>query len=233
MNRKAFSLILSIILTATVFNLQAAVRTINIAGLVIDSETLAPLASADIYDDVTHKLLGSTNAEGYYKIAYTYDKPGEIFFKLRVVKSGYRQSTHNEHWGNMSDGAKSIMYFGMQKSTSKIGSFSSLNAVNPRSGIEYTDVLTGFADLRERRSFENRIAKAKQGNQYIYVMVDSTPYLVNNTGWIKLNSADDNVLVDDKKVIPASRLNGIVKRGKIKWMSPITDNRAAFAIHTH
>ncbi|RFZ92645.1 hypothetical protein D0C36_14625 [Mucilaginibacter conchicola] len=233
MNRKTLSLILSAILIATTFSLQAAARIINIAGLVVDSQTLSPVVSAEIYDDATHKLLGSTNSDGYYKVAIHYDRPGEIFFKLRVVKTGYRSSTQNEHWGNMNDGAKSIMYFGLQQKGSKIESFSSLNAVGPKGSIEYADVLNGFSSLKERRGFDNQLAHAKRGNQHIFVMVDDTPYLVNNTGWIKLTSADDNVLIDDKKVIPANKLNGAVKRSKIKWMSPVTDSRAGFAVHTH
>lgn len=232
MNRKTLTLIIFVILIAVKFNLQAAVRIINIAGLVVDSQTLRPVASADIYDDANHKLLGSTNTEGFYKVAISYDKSGEIFFKLRVVKKGYRPSTQNEHWGNMSDGAKGIMYFGLQQKGSKVESFSSLNAVSPNGSIEYADVVTGFSSLKERRGFDNHLAHAKRANQHVFLVVDDTPYLVNNTGWIKLSSAQDNVLVDDKEVIKAGKLNGAIKRNKIKWMSPIIDSRAAFAIHT-
>ncbi len=227
MTKKAISLLL--LMCISLLHLNAKARTIQLAGLVVDSQTLDPIATADIYDDETHRLIGSTNTEGYYHISIDYNKPGEIRFKLRVVKSGYKACTQNEHWGNLPNGVSSLMYFGLQQKQSAAPAFSSLG--DKGNGITYEQVLQGFIKVRESRVLENQLAHAREGNQKVFIQLDDAAYLVSNTGWIKLNSTDDKVRIDDK-IVAANQLNDVLKRRQIKWMSPVDEQHAKFAIRT-
>lgn len=227
MTKKAIGLLLFI--CTSLLHLSAQARTIQLAGLVVDSQTLNPIATADIYDDETHRLIGSTNTEGYYHISLDYNKPGDIRFKLRVVKNGYKAFTQTEHWGNLCDGTTSLMYFGLQQKQAAAPAFSSLG--DKGNGITYDQALQGFIKVREGRVLETQLAHAREGNQKVFIQLDDAAYLVSNTGWIKLNSADDKVRVDDK-IVAANQLNGVLKRGQIKWMSPVDEKDAKFAIRT-
>lgn len=221
MTKKAIGLLL--LICTSLLHLSAQARTIQLAGLVVDSQTLNPIPTADIYDDETHRLIGSTNTEGYYHISLNYTKPGDIRFKLRVVKSGYKAFTQSEHWANLPNGVASLMYFGLQQKLVAAPAFSSLGTEG--NGITYEQVLQGFIKVRESRVLENQLAHAREGNQKVFIQLDDAAYLVSNSGWIKLNSADDKVRVDDKTVA-ANQLNDVLKRGQIKWMSPVEIGRA-------
>ncbi|PAW92872.1 hypothetical protein CKK33_04955 [Mucilaginibacter sp. MD40] len=227
MTKKAIGLLL--LICTSLLHLSAQARTIQLAGLVVDSQTLNPISTADIYDDETHRLIGSTNTEGYYHISINYNKPSDIRFKLRVVKSGYKAFTQTEHWGNLSNGAASLMYFGLQQKLGAAPAFSSLG--DKGNGITYEQVLQGFIKVRESRVLETQLAHARQGNQKVFIQLDDAAYLLSNSGWIKLNSADDKVRVDDK-IVAANQLNDALKRGQIKWMSPVDEQHAKFAIRT-
>ncbi|MBD1385240.1 hypothetical protein IDJ75_08105 [Mucilaginibacter rigui] len=206
------------------------VRDINIAGLVFNSETLSPIDSAAIYDS-GNNILGTTDKNGYFKITIRYNNPGEIYFGLRVVKHGFQKFIRREHWGNLSGNISTIMYFGLNSSANKAFS-SSPNSIANSNDLSYDNVLRNFDKVKEEKTFNDKLAKAKADNQDVFIPIDNQFYLVNNTGWIKLTSETDLVAIDKKNTIAANKLNTVIKRSSIKWMTPVSGKAEKFAVHT-
>jgi hypothetical protein len=225
----------SILIIALIFAFSSAFsskRTINLAGLIFNAQTLAPIEAANIYD-YDGKLLGATDKNGYYQIKISYTRSGELDFKLKVVKEGFHDILQHEHWGNLSNGSKNIMYFGLRDTRSKGESLSSL--IDPRmnnNDLSYENVLKGFDKVKSQKSFNDKLANAKAGNENVLIQIDGEFYIVDSTGWIKLNSDKDLVSIDDTKVISADKLNSTIKRKDVTWMTPVDSKEAKFAIHT-
>ena len=209
-----------------------SVRSLEIAGLVVDAKTLLPLGSVMIYDAGNH-LLATTDKNGYYDVKLSIEQSGEMIFSLKIKKGGYHQIIQNEHWGNLSDGAKSMFYFGLKKSGDNTTSFSKLVNGRLSNDLSYANVADNFSNAKAERMFDNKIAEAKAGNQNVLIQVDGAYYIADESGWIKLNSVKDSVSIDNKRVVAADELNAIVKRSDVKGMTPVNSQKAKFAIYTH
>lgn len=206
-------------------------RNINIAGLVIDSKTLQPIEAAEIYG-TDEQLLGKTDANGYYKITLNFPTDGEMKFKLKISKKGYNNITQSEHWGNLSDGAKALMYFGLDR-TGVSGSDSFSKLINNSIGdLDYSNVLKNFDSVKAGKTFDNKLKEAKAGNQDVLIKVDDKLYIVDKTGWVAISSAKDSILINNKQLVIADQLNSTIKRKDIKSMTPLNAKNTRFAIYT-
>jgi hypothetical protein len=206
-------------------------RNISIAGLVYNAKNLTPLEAAAIYD-AQNRLLGSTDKNGYFKIIISYDKPGEIYFKLRIKKTGFTAYVQNEHWGNLANNSNFIMHFGLNPARYKPSRLSAIPQNANNNDLSYDNVLRSFDAVKQTKTFNDGVEAAKTGNQDVFVNFNDACYLVNNTGWIKLNSATDLVSIDNKQPIPAKKLNATIKRNSIKGMTPLEGKEAKFVVFT-
>lgn len=208
-----------------------ATRAINLAGLVFDAGTLAPVDSAKIYDG-DGNLLGVSDKKGYYNVIIHYPKSGEIYFKVKIEKKGYQRFEHSEHWGNLGD-TKTIMYFGLKKSHSIAKSFSSFAGNAPiRNDLGYDNVLRHFDKVKVEKEFNDKLADSKAGNENVLIKINDQFYIVDNTGWIKISSEKDLISIDGERTLTADKLNSIIKREDIKGMTPVDSKDAKFAIYT-
>jgi len=203
-------------------------RYINIAGLVVNAETLLPVADAKIYD-INNTLLGSTDKNGYFDIKIDFLKSGDITFKLKITSVGYQTFTEYDHWGDLKTGAKKVMYFGLKHSKSKADSFSSFGGGG---NLAYEDVLKGFTKVNAEKEFNDKLSAAKSGNENTLVKIDDQYYIVDTGGWIKLNSDKDSIYLNNKDLVIADKLNITIKRNKIKGMSPLNTKPVKFVIYT-
>lgn len=211
-------------------NKDRPTRIINIAGLVVDSKTLLPVEAADIYG-ADEKLPGKTDANGYFKIALSFQAGGEMKFKLKISKKGFDNIIQSEHWGNLPDGTKALMYFGLDKTGSASNSFSKL--VNNAAGdLGYGNVLKNFDQVKAARTFDGKLSAAKADNQNVLVKVDDKFYIVDETGWLVINSDKDSILINKKHLVIADKINRAVKRKDIKWMTPLNVKNTKLAIYT-
>jgi len=209
--------------------LNGMTRNIDIAGLVVDSKTLLPIEAADIYGP-DEKLLGKTDVRGYFKISLSFMADGEMRFKLKIIKKGYNNIIQSEHWGNLPGNTKALMYFGLDKGSGS-NSFSKL--VNKAIGdLDYYNTLEHFDQVKIARTFDNKLSAAKAGNQDVLVKVDDKFYIVDETGWIAITSDRDSILINKKQLVIADKINGIVKRKNIKWMTPLGAKNTKLAIYT-
>lgn len=208
-------------------------RNINIAGLVVNTQTLLPIESAKIYDSANN-LLGTTDEKGYFNISIkTYDtKANELFFKLKVEKQGFRLFSDREHWANFD--RNSIMYFGLSASKHEAKSFSKLvYNFNDDRKLSYDNVLAHFKEVRLEKEFKDKLETVKSGNENVLVQIDKQLYIVNRNGWIRINSGNDLISVNSKQVLTADKLNATFKRKNIKSMTPLdSKEEAKFAIYT-
>lgn len=205
------------------------IRNINIAGLVVDSKTLLPIEAANIYG-TDEKLLGKTDVRGYFKISLGFIAEGEMRFKLKIIKKGYKDIMQSEHWGNLPGNTQALMYFGLDKGTGS-NSFSKL--VNKEiGGLDYRNTLANFDQIKTARMFDDKLSVAKAGNQDVLVMVDDKFYIVDETGWIAITSDKDSILINNKQLVIADKINSIIKRKNIKWMTPLDAKNAKLAIYT-
>ena len=204
-------------------------RNIDIAGLVVDSKTLLPIEGAGIFG-ADEKLLGKTDVRGYFKISLSFMADGEMRFKLKIIKKGYNNIMQSEHWGSLPGNTKALMYFGLDKGSGS-NSFSKL--VNKAIGdLDYHITLEHFDQVKIARTFDNKLSAAKAGNQDVLVKVDDKFYIVDETGWIAITSDKDSILINKKQLVIADKINGIVKRKNIKWMTPLDAKNTKFAVYT-
>lgn len=200
-------------------------------GLVVDSKTLLPIEAVDIYGD-DEKPLGKTDANGYFKIALSFPAAGEMKFKIKVSKKGYDSIIQSEHWGNLPNGTKALMYFGLDKAGSSASSSFSKLINNVAGDLDYNNVLKNFDKVKTGRTFDDKLSKAKAGNQDVLIKIDDKYYIVNKTGWIALSSDKDSILVNKKQLVIANQINGTIKRKDVKWMTPLDAKNTKFAIYT-
>ncbi|APQ17759.1 hypothetical protein A9200_02275 [Maribacter hydrothermalis] len=211
-------------------NQIAPKRIIKLTGSVVDSKTLQPLENAEIRDEKGN-LLTATDNQGNYLLKLEIEQPGEIYFSLSVKKNGYKPLIQQEHWGNIQGEIINSFYFGLQKKNSDVPEFSKLFTSNRDYSNSSNQEFK--VDIDKEHAFDQKLKKAKKGNEKIVVEIDNLLYLVSSSGWIQLNTLNDYISVDDDKIIPASQLNAIVKRHSVKAMSPLEDyDNAQFAIYT-
>ena len=206
-------------------------RRIQLAGLIVDAQSLAPIADAKIYD-AQNNLLGGTGKNGYYHISIDDSKSGDIYFGIKIVKQGYQNFVQNEHWGNL-DNPQNIMYFGLKPthSASKpFASFASSRSIN--NNLSYNNVLSNFEKVKKEKDFNDKLDKAKAGNDNVLISIDDQLYIVDNTGWIRINSAKDFISINNAQVLTADQLNSSIRRKDIKGMTPVDFKEAKFAIYT-
>ncbi|MDF4201938.1 M56 family metallopeptidase [Maribacter sp. SA7] len=205
-------------------------RIIKLAGLVIDSETLEPLVHVEIKDN-SGNVLTTTDNKGYYSLELNKTPQGVIHFDLTVQKEGYNSLIQKEHWGNLQGDIASSFFFGLQKNKGVVPEFSKLFTQN--NNLDYTSVSKNIAVIENEQAFVSKLENAKDGNTNCIVEVNKIPYLVDATSWIKLNSKNDIIAINDKENIPASKLNGYISRNNIKAMSPLESyDTAKFVIYT-
>lgn len=206
-------------------------RNIQLAGLVVNAQTLAPVESAKIYDEENNEL-GTTDKNGYYKITISYTKSGELDFKLKIIKQGFKTFLQHEHWGNLSDNTSHIMYFGLTTANSNAETFATFANSSNNNDLSYDNVSANFSKVREQSEFNSKLKNAKAGNENVFIQVDGKFYIVDSSGWIQVNSASDLVSVNNEQVLKADHLNAAIKRKDIKWMTPLDSKEAKFAIYT-
>lgn len=209
---------------------KSAVRTIRIAGLVLDSETLNPLEGVEIKDS-NGRLLSKTDRKGYYRLHIDDHTTDEIYFNLFVEKNGYKPMVQQEHWGNLNGVITSTFYLGLQKLTSESPEFSKLFTDN--GDLSYSSIYKNKIHIEKELTFNQKLENTKRKTSDIVIEVDGSLYLVSSTGWLKLNSPNDIIAVNDNTNIIASNLNGYITRSSIKSMSPLEDyDNSDFAIYT-
>ncbi|MCB0373441.1 MAG: M56 family metallopeptidase [Muricauda sp.] len=204
-------------------------RSVELAGIIVDSETLLPLENVTISGS-DGKILSKTNNKGYYHIEFEILSSGDIYFDFSVTKEGYNPISQKEHWGNLKGNVGSAMYFALQQKKSDATQLSSMTT-NPKS-LDYETVLTNYDKVEEKFKFHQKLEGAKRGNQNVFIQLDGAYYLVNDS-WIQLKSKNDLVMVDNKTIMPAFKLNKSIKRKQIVGMTPLEAGKEAdFAIYT-
>jgi len=158
-------------------------RTVQLAGLVLDSESLSPLPGAKIYSG-NGKVIATTDARGYFDLMIEEIKPGDIRFSLQITEKKYLPLKQIEHWGNLPGQVKSVFIFGLQKKGSSAPQFSEL--ITNIQGMDYEDVMRHYPTFKSHIDFEAKLRKQKQGNQKILFEVDHQLYIVNHHAWLSL-----------------------------------------------
>ena len=202
-------------------------RNINATGLIVDSETLLPVNDAELYDD-NNQLLGKTNTDGFFDIRFDVNKEGEIRFKLLVKKDGYAKFVQGEHWGDLQSNLEATYYFGLKRKWSNVQPFSEL--VPGKKYTNYESIQDRFSFVKEELDFEKKIENMKKNNSLLVHKIDNDYYLISDSGWIKMNSENDKIMVNGDKIFSVDEINSQVKRSRVKGMSPIQSKNASFEI---
>lgn len=205
-----------------------SIRTVEMAGLVLDSETLLPIDNVDIYNS-KGKVITKTDNDGYYKVLLQIREPGELFFQFSLNKSGYKPYLQKEHWGYLKDRQTSAMFIGLQRENSDVPEYSDMKTNISR--LDYASILDTYQKVEPNFLLEKKVSLAKKGNQDIFFEIDGNFYLVNDR-WIQLNSKEELVVVDNTKTLPAFELNNYIDRSEIIQITPIENSNAVFALFT-
>lgn len=203
---------------------------IEIAGIIVSSNNFETIKDAKIYD-TNNILIASTDSNGYFKTKIKYDINKEnIQFSFKVKKDGYSNLIQNEKWG-INNNHKGIFYIGLSKKHNKIiRSFSKLIDTND---TNYKNIKDLSNNLNHKILFEKKLDSLKEGNQFVYFKLDSKRFIVNDYGWIELDSNKNYIILDEssKKIIVDS-INSILKRNKITSMTPSKNNEDFIKINT-
>ena len=203
---------------------------VNIAGLILDAKTLVPVPEATVYDEQNNPL-AVTDANGFFRAKLNIITDREVNFTLIVKKAGYRVYTQKEHWANLGSHISVTYYFGMQNTVGSSKPFSEF--VMNENSDSYEDVKKGFDKVKLKIDFDNKIEEAKIGNDNLFFEIDQSYYLISKTGWLKLTSADDPVLINGKKSTIAREINSSVKRSNVKTMTTSENKDFPFRIFTY
>lgn len=205
----------------------AGIAIVNIHGVVVDSENLSPISAAVIYDS-NNTQLAVTDKNGFFKASLSIDVSNDIRFGLLIKKTGYETFSQTEHWANSKSPLEATYYFALRKPGSDTRPFSEL--VLGESSSE--EMVSGLHTIKGKLEFEKKVAKKKAGNSDLFFSMDSGYYLINDSGWLKLTSPTDTVVVNGVQRIPANAINNYVKRGTVKKMSPSSKISGGFEIET-
>jgi len=206
-------------------------RTINLAGLVVDSKSLLPVDNANIYDE-EGVLIATTNSKGYFKGHLNYPNQGEIHFKIKISKNGYHSYVQKENWANLTNSINAVYYFGIKQQNTDSNSYKAFSELNFNNDSSYENVYNNFHKIEEKNNFNNKIEIAKSGNENVFFKIDDSVYLISNTGWLKLKSNDDLISIDGNKTIVASKVNKILKRKYVVRMTPVEYKDYSYEIST-
>lgn len=211
-------------------NLKATTtfKTINIAGIVIDSKTMQPVSNATIFDEKNNKV-ASTDNKGYFNTKLNYPDNGKIGFNFKIEKEGYQSFVQRENWGDVR-ATNTVYYFGLQQNGIDNGAFSEMSS--SKNDISYAAISPGLKDVMEKLKFRDKIDVAKKGNDNTFFEIDGSFYLINNFGWIKLKSKEDKVIINKNETVPAFELNKKIKRKDVKRMTPSESGENIFEIYT-
>tara|TARA_R110002072_G_scaffold302796_1_gene488811 strand:+ start:4070 stop:4732 length:663 start_codon:yes stop_codon:yes gene_type:complete len=209
---------------------KSNMRTINIAGLVVDSENLKPISGVNIYDYESEIFLITTDENGYFKSKLDVNEEGEIQFSLKINAEKYDSLIQKERWGDLPGNHSTVYYFGLKDKKSESKSFSELSF--PANGTSYENVLEGFEVVKEKVNFRKKMHQALEGNQDVFFQVDGNFYIVSDTGWIKLKSEEELISINGNKIVSGKEINDVIKRNNITGMSPSESENMDYIIYT-
>ncbi|CAM3651579.1 hypothetical protein ELOC111193_15140 [Elizabethkingia occulta] len=227
---KLIYILISILATLFAFKIYAAERTVQyrdmeLAGIVVDSQSLSPLGKVTILDN-NNKKIGETDTNGYFKVKFAVNKTGEVVFKIKLEKSGYQSFTQNDHWSNLENPSGSFC-FGMKKNNTNGESFSKILGRN----LTYTYAKAGMEQIKENRKADEIVNSAKQGNDHLILNINGEKYLVTNFNYFKLGSRDKYIMINNI-IEPIEGLNNKLKRSNIKNLSRLGGKEAQFDLTT-
>lgn len=206
-------------------------RSIEIAGLVLDHDSLGPLSNVSIYGSDS-KLLATSDNNGYFNLKIPiFQDDEEIRFTLSFNKENYETYIQNEHWGNLSGDIKSLLYVMMQKSGQKEMNFTEL--ISNVQHLSYDNTLIEFTAVKERIVFGKKLRDVKIGNQKVFFEINDGYYLINDSGWIKINGKDDLISINGEFNIPAFKINSYINRNEVKGMTPLEGAKILYRINTY
>lgn len=208
-------------------------RTVTLTGVVIDNNTLSPLKDVKFFSE--NEFIGKTNDIGFFTITLNrINSEGEIRFNLLVKKEGYKTFVQNEHWGDIeNDNITASIYFALQKEgQNDFKSVSNLDLDFLSSSPNLEKIEQKVDLFKKSIIFDKNLKKLKMQSAKVFYEIDDIPYLVSETGWLKLKSGEDLISINGEEIVSAKNINSVLQRKKISSMSPIESNKAKFIIHT-
>ena len=213
---------------------KSDMRTINLAGIVVDAENLTPVADANVYNLFSGELLTKTDEKGYFQSKIKISPTGEIDFGFKIEGENHIALSHKEHWGPWPGDREAVYYIGLKDPNGKSPAFSELSASG--SGTSYESAMEGLNFVKEKLdkkiSFNKKMKLALAGNQDSFIEVDGNYYIVSNTGWIKINSDQDLISVNNNELIKAAKMNTFLERKDIGNMSTTASKETAAVVYT-
>ncbi|WP_086978943.1 hypothetical protein [Elizabethkingia miricola] len=227
---KLIYILISILATIFAFKIYAAERAVQyrdmeLAGIVVDSQSLSPIEKVSILDN-NNKKIGETDSNGYFKVKFTVNKTGEVLFKIKLEKNGYKSFTQNDHWSNLANPSGSFC-FGMKKNNTEGEAFSKILGRN----LTYTYAKASVEQIKENRKADGIVNSAKKGNDNLILTINGEKYLVTNFNYFKQGSKDKYIMVNDI-IQPIEGLNNTLKRSNIKNLSRLGGKEAQFDLTT-
>lgn len=138
-------------------------KKVALAGLVVDSRTLEPLAGVSIYCKEKN-ITVRTDERGYYLLQLPIENK-ELIFTMQLSKAGYQPFLQSEHWGNFYEAttyerySKSVEYFGLSSNAEE--GFSSLHPLRNGEGLDYQQVSAKLKNIFNQNSkdFDGTISR--------------------------------------------------------------------------
>jgi hypothetical protein len=194
-------------------------KIITTTGLIVDAETLEPLASAKItIQDL--KIAVSTDDKGFYKVQIPYEKL-PLNYTMVVIKDGYElfkifggyeENKNSVHTNSIGD----VEFIGINKKDKKGSFIHAMDGANENvASFGYDSVLARFEDFKLSNQRQRKLEQLKMGNEKVFFIIDGHSYVTaQNTQAASISSETDIVQVNDKPM-PAEEVNRSIQRKNV------------------
>ncbi|WP_196890099.1 hypothetical protein [Aureivirga sp. CE67] len=222
-------LLITISITSYAQGKNTNIRTIEIGGLILDTENSSPLKDAEIFDNKSN-LLGITDSKGYFNVELKQKNEGNLSIFFSVKKKNYETIIIKENWGNFGKGIKVAFISDLKKKNSKTTKvFNNLEMTNDNS---YKNVSNKLKFLKKINSIDEQIRKEAEGNEKVFFEIDGAYYIVYDENWLKIDTKNEIVSIDRELIIRAGDLNSKIKRSEIVFMSTFNNKPFKVLINT-
>lgn len=187
---------------------------VDVSGIVIDAVGHNGLEHVGIfYNDVE---IATTDNRGYFSGQFDVvlnNTPIIIY----ILKDGYGKITLKERWHPMNFRRGINIVAGLKTKGDTVAQ----SFVDAQPGrFSEGDPHKRLESVLTKQVFEIALDKLRDGNDKVLFDYQNEHYVISDTGWLKVESLENTLIINDRNKIKVGDVNNYLKRSQIKDMTP-------------